>query len=233
MWLHAQITDIQREHSSVTRPFASAGRKCGYDPMGHPACHFGWTTDDAARVLLLLATGEKAWDYTGDLYYYGDAAERRGVLRSLPFLPSSDAGDVGMQIVFDAIRSNDPALVIAAISEYSLARFGADDLNQAVLKCVFLEIPLKEIDGLHDHVNPKMSQMLANLARERVLAGRTIPDDVWPIISRFPPHAELSAIELELHSDIENRRKAAEQALEGLAAASLEKTEAEEQSENI
>ena len=47
-----------------------------------------------------------------ELYRYGDAAERRGVLRALPYL---DLGDRGLGLIDDAIRTNDTRLIAAAL----------------------------------------------------------------------------------------------------------------------
>ena len=59
--------------------------------------------------------------------------------------------------------------------------------------------------------DPEM--LLAAFVHERVAAGRTVPPEVWNVIDRHPPHAELRAIETELSSPYEDRRRAAEQAL--------------------
>ena len=39
--------------------------------------------------------------------------------------------------------------------------------------------------------------MLAAFVHERVAAGRDIPAEVWTVIDRHPPDAELAAIEAE------------------------------------
>jgi hypothetical protein len=46
-----------------------------------------------------------------------------------------------------------------------------------------------------------------------VAAGRDIPAEVWAIIDRHPPQAELAAIEAERDSEFPDRREAAEKAL--------------------
>ena len=48
---------------------------------------------------------------------------------------------------------------------------------------------------------------------ERVAAGRDIPAEVWDVIDRNPPAAELAAIEAERESEFADRREAAERAL--------------------
>ncbi len=63
------------------------GRHCGRGPLPDPRPELaGWTVDDAARVLLLTALPCPGRRWPGDrcLYRYGDAAEKRAVLRALP-----------------------------------------------------------------------------------------------------------------------------------------------------
>ena len=43
----------------------------------------------------------------------------------------------------------------------------------------------------------------------------SLPAEVWPVIDRFPPDAELAAIAAELDSPFDDRRDAAERALGG------------------
>ena len=62
--------------------------------------------------------------------------------------------------------------------------------------------------------------MLGRYVHERIAAGRTVPADVWPLIDRHPPAAELEAIEAELQSPHPDRRSAAAAALAGRPAAS-------------
>jgi hypothetical protein len=55
--------------------------------------------------------------------------------------------------------------------------------------------------------------MLAAFVLERVAAGRDVPVEVWAVIDRFPPQADVAAIERELKSPFDDRRAAAERAL--------------------
>ena len=47
--------------------------------------------------------------------------------------------------------------------------------RQAVLKCVFMDIPLRLVSGLAGRADGELGRMLADLADERHAAGRTIP----------------------------------------------------------
>jgi hypothetical protein len=94
-----------------------------------------------------------------------------------------------------------------------VARLPAGALRQGVLKAVFMGLPLDGIAGLDGRADPELARMLAGYAHERVAAGRAVPADIWPFVLRFPPSAELAAIEAELSHPTADRRRAAEAAL--------------------
>ncbi len=85
--------------------------------------------------------------------------------------------------------------------------------DQAVLKCVFIGVPIAPLDGLLTRATPETARMLAAFVHERVAAGRDIPAEVWTVIDRHPPVDELAAIEAERASEYADRRAAAERAL--------------------
>ena len=214
-WLDEAIEEIEVDGAAVRTLFPMAGRKVGrepLDPEADPEDVHAWTIDDAARTLLLAALGAEVESELGDLYRYGDAAERRGLLRALPYLPLSDRA---LPIVDDGIRTNDTRLIAAALGPYATAHLDDAGYEQAVLKCVFVGVPIAPLDGLPERATPNGARMLAAFVHERVAAGRDVPDEVWDVIDRFRPDAELQAIESELESPFEDRRRAAEQALAG------------------
>lgn len=220
-WLEDAVEAARGDGSVLGKSFPAVGRRVGReilrpDDSGSPgpAKDHDWTVDDAGRALLLLAVGDGAWNELEDLYRFGDAAERRAVLRSLPLLPAGDIGtDTGLRLVDDAVRTNDPRLIAAALNPYALERLDEDAFNQAVLKCVFVGVPLTGLEGLAERATPSLSRMLAGYVRERVAAGRDVPADVWPLVEAYPPHDELTAIEAELEHPVQSRREAAEAAL--------------------
>jgi hypothetical protein len=197
--------------------FPMAGRKVGRGPLepdASPDDVHAWTIDDAARTLLLVALGDRVEAELADLYRFGDAAERRGLLRALPYLP---VGDRAMGVVDDAIRTNDTRLVAAALGPYATEHLDDAAYDQAVLKCVFIGVPIAPLDGLPARATAETARMLAAFVHERVAAGRDIPAEVWDVIDRHPPTAELAAIEAERESEFADRREAAERALAGRA----------------
>lgn len=204
-WLEQALEEIGLKPGEVGSWFPAAGRRLGRDPLaGHwGARHwmqgspppggpmFTWTVDDAARVLLLDALGERAGDELEGLYRYGDAAERRAVLRWIGRLPDDQAPAAALPVVEDALRSNDPRLVAAALGPWAVRHLDAHAFRHAVLKCVFMGVPLEGIDGLEERADAELARMLAAYVDEREAAGRTVPDDVWPIIDRHRPGAHV------------------------------------------
>jgi len=176
VWFDAALNRVAEEPGAIGGLFPAVSRRCGRAPW-----RAGWTVDDAARVALLTALplrGKELVDEVTALYRYGDAAEKRAVLRALDRL---DLGDGCVELVRDAVRTNDPRLVAAALGPY--ARHLDDAYwRQAVLKCVFMDIPLSVVDGLSERADAELRRMLAGLAEERTAAGRTMPADAVALL---------------------------------------------------
>jgi hypothetical protein len=212
-WLREASAAVAADPTAIRSRFPMVGRKVGRGPL-HPGDSpddvHAWTVDDAARTLLLLAAGEAAEGELAELYRYGDAAERRAILRALPYL---DIGDRGLYLVDDAIRTNDTRLIAAALGPYATEHLSDAAYDQAMLKCVFVGVPITPLDGIPARVTPDGARMLAALVHERVAAGRDVPAEVWTVIDKYPHAEEIAAIEAELKSPFEDRRAAAERAL--------------------
>jgi hypothetical protein len=206
-WFDGALAKVGATPSAIATIFPAVGRSVGRGPLGADT----FTVDDAARVLLLVALGDGAEDEIDALYRHGDPAERRGVLRALPYI--SVAPEHGMRIVGDAMRTNDVNLIAAAMGPFASEHMSDDEFAQGVLKCVFVGVSLEGVSGALERDTPELAAMLARYVHERVAAGRTVPPDVWPLIDRFPPQEELDAITAEASHPHEDRRRAAEAAL--------------------
>lgn len=185
-WLADALTMVAASPSAIAGLFPAVGRRCGRDPLPDPGPELaGWTVDDAARVMLLLTalppSGKALAGEIGALYRYGDAAEKRAVLRALPRL---DIGNGGVELLHDAIRTNDPRLVAAALGPYA-SHLGDEMWRQAVLKCVFMDIPLSMVAGLTERADGELARMLAALADERRAAERAMPADAAALLTRL------------------------------------------------
>jgi hypothetical protein len=185
-WLADARGKVSADPAAVRALFPAVGRRCGRGPIGEPR---GWTIDDAARTLLIGAlplAGSALATEIEDLYRYGDAAEKRGVLRALSVV---DPGDGALSVVRDALRTNDTRLIAAALGPYGARHLDAAAYRQGVLKCVFTEIPLADISGIDSRTDDELVRMLREFAEERMAAGRPVPDDVWLVVPHPPGEA--------------------------------------------
>ncbi|MGH9042309.1 MAG: EboA domain-containing protein [Acidimicrobiia bacterium] len=187
-WLSASVEEIAANPAAIGSRFPAAGRHVGRDPLpgtaGPGGPWFSWTLDDAARALLLDAGGDRVGEELESLYRYGDSAERRAVLRWIGRLGDGPVPAVALRLVEDALRTNDPHLVAAALGPWAVRHLDIHSLRHAVLKCVFMGVPLAGVDGLPERADAELARMLAGYVDERRAAGRSVPDDVWPIIDR-------------------------------------------------
>ncbi|MBU7600627.1 EboA domain-containing protein [Streptomyces sp. P38-E01] len=163
-WLKRALAEPDRLEIS----FAAAKRACG-------APH-------AVRVrVALLAEHRPPAARLAELYRRGNAAERLAVLEALPELaPDTD----GSELVHDALRTNDPRLVAAALGPYGACCLAPHDWRQAVLKCLFVGIPLAEVHDLAPRAagDDELARMLRDFAAERTAAGRTVPEDLHHLL---------------------------------------------------
>ena len=184
-WLAEATAAVQADPAAITTLFPAAGRRCGRAPLpgalAEPALTT-WTADDAARVVLLTRlhlprAGMVATVHR--LYRDGDAAERRAVLRALPWL---DVGAECADLLLDALRTNDPRLVTAALGPYA-RHLDPAAWRQAILKCVFMGLPLSVVDGIEARADAELAEMLDGLRRERAAANRSFPDDALAVLT--------------------------------------------------
>ncbi|WP_308163895.1 EboA domain-containing protein [Nonomuraea sediminis] len=176
--LEAMLAAAAERPETVRRSFPAAGRQAGREPLpGAP----GWTADEAARALLLAALPPDRAAAICELYRYGDADEKRAVLKALPML---DLGTAALPLLHDAIRTNDARLVAAALGPCA-RHLDQAAWRQAVLKCVFMGVPLAVVDGLDERADPELGVMLAAFADERAAAGRATPGDAVALLHRL------------------------------------------------
>lgn len=184
-WVDAAIEQVRADTSRLGVLFPAVGRSIGRDVLDPPHPDLArWTLDDAGRTLLLAAHGgtpEQVAREARTLYRYGDAAERRGVLRALDVL---DPGAHAVDVVEDALRTNDTRLVAAALGPYGARHLDAAAWRHGVLKCVFVGVSLDAVAGLDERADGELRRMLVDYAHERVAAGRDVPDDVWRVADR-------------------------------------------------
>ncbi|MCG7417775.1 EboA domain-containing protein [Microbacterium sp. ACRRU] len=190
-WTARAVDEVRADATRAARRFAEAGRAVGREPRGKTP--FGPTADDEARAAIVaaLVDGGAEPAILESLYRRGDDAERRGVLRGLDRVSASVDDrwrETGIEIVNDALRTNDARLVAAAMGPFAGRHLDDHAWRHGVLKLVFLGIPLSVVDALADRADEELAAMAERFAVERRAAGRPVPDDltlVLPTSERF------------------------------------------------
>ena len=80
-------------------------------------------------------------------------------------LPASSMR-LGLALVTDALRSNDPRLVAAAMGPFTAAHLGQAAWRQGVLKCLFTGIPLIAVTDLDRRADTELLRMVRDLAEQ-------------------------------------------------------------------
>lgn len=182
---------VRNEPGHIRTLFPAAGRHCGRTPL-HPDSDPGGlvhgTTDDAARIGLLTALRDSCPpdSLVGEvqqLYRYGDDAEKRGVLRGLSAVDGALPVEAGLELVRDALRTNDTRLVAAALGPYAAAHLDPHGWRHGVLKCIFVGVPLAAVSGLTDRADAELVRMISDFADERRAAGRVVPSDAQRLLA--------------------------------------------------
>jgi len=192
-WLRAIAGQLARgEDPAAAGPaFVSAGRRIGRAPLAageplpgpdDPVPTDGWTVDDAARVVLLVAAGDPA--LVAVLYREGDSREKRAVLRALPLL--ADGGRF-LELALDAGRTNESDLfaALACDNPYPARHYGEREWNQLVMKAAFVGAPIARIRGLERRGNRDLCRMALDYADQQESAGRELPPDLDRLVAPF------------------------------------------------
>jgi hypothetical protein len=195
-WLDAEI-DRQRNTLDERRlgiALGLAGRRIGRADLSLSSADLAaaqalrsrwrpdtWGTDEAARVMLLLATwtGEKeAFAGRVDrLCVTGELTEHVACLKGFAVFPAPQRL---LGQAREAVRSSAQPLfeAIACQNPYPADHFDEAVYNQMVVKCVFSGVPIRTIVGLDERRNEDLIRMMRDLVSERHAAGRAVPDGV-------------------------------------------------------
>ncbi|AXB46803.1 EboA domain-containing protein [Amycolatopsis albispora] len=193
-WVADALVKIREKPAAIGTLFPAAGRGVGRTPVDadtDPQGLVHGTLDDQARVRLvtelnLLLPAEACAAELAELYRYGDDAERRGVLRGLNALdhPDDNVVGTGLQLVADALRTNDTRLVAAAMGAFAGRHLDAHSWRHGVLKCLFTGVPLAAVAELDRRIDDELRRMVSDYAAERSAAGREVPADALAILER-------------------------------------------------
>lgn len=146
-----------------------------------------WGCLQAARTFLLLQLPQEktSWMATvQQLFETADMYEQQALYAALPLLPFAEdlvpraieGCRTNMSLVFDAIALNNP---------YPARFFPESNWNQLVLKAIFMQRPLYQIQQLDERRNSALAAMATDFAHERWAAGRGVMPEVWRLLVPF------------------------------------------------
>lgn len=182
---------------------ATASRP-GWDPRD-------WTVDNAARVLLLLASstdGAEVRRRLDKLCSAADIDELVAFYRGLPLYPdpsqhvlrAAEGVRSNMRVVFEAVAHRNP---------YPAEQFDEPAWNQLVLKALFVGSTLEGVVGLDARRNPALARMLCAYAHERWAAHRAVSPELWRCVGPYATGAVLDDFRrLLTQGNVEERRAA-------------------------
>ena len=200
-WLRAQCAQIRdgAPERTLHLAFGLALRKTGHAPLAatateqaeafavHPGWDLrDWTLDQAARTALLLSlpATESSKRAALALFQTADLGEHVALIRGLFLLPQATEL---LHIAREAIRSNmgDVFFAVTQRNPYAAEHFDDIAWNQMIVKCLFLDLPLRGVFGVDTRANADLARMLTGLARERWAAGRAISSEAWRCVAPF------------------------------------------------
>ena len=176
----------------------------------------GWSVDQAARILLVLAShrgdDERFAASLDRILAAAEIGEQIALLRGLPLYPApqrimhraAEGVRSAMQPIFEAVAHRNP---------YPLEQFSEAQWNQMVVKTLFIDSRLWPIQGLDTRRNPDLARMLIDYAAERRAAGRAISPELWRCVAPFAGEAEVATLTEILRAGTDAERKGAALAL--------------------
>lgn len=157
-----------------------------------------WGIVRLSRVWLLscLDTANKE-EYCRHIETLFDTAEMNEMVALYSALPLLEYPDKWLFRATDAVRSNMGVVfdAVALKNPYPTKHFTELAWNQLVLKAIFNDKPIHFIVGLEERVNENLAFTLSDFAHERWAAGRTVPAQVWRLVSKFLNEELLSDME--------------------------------------
>ncbi|MET4637860.1 EboA domain-containing protein [Mycetocola sp. 2940] len=196
-WVEDGVREVEADPGRIAGLFPAAGRAVGREPIKPDSDPLGLvhgTVDDRARerlvqALLAAVPPHDAARMLRELYRFGDDAERRGVLRGLnaAMTPAEPVIATGLDLVADALRTNDPRLVAAALGAFSGRYIDQYGWRHGVLKAVFMGVPLTAVSDVDRRGDAELARMASALIAERRAAGRSISTDIARLAATTQP----------------------------------------------
>jgi hypothetical protein len=170
-----------------------------------------WSTDRLSRVWLIMhlhAEPTKYFETIENLFLNAEMNELVALYSSLPVLEYPERWQ---KRCAEGIRNN-IATVLESImcnNPYPAEQLDEAAWNQLVLKAIFTEKPLLEIQGLRERSNKTLAESISSFAHERWAAGRQVNPLVWICVTKFVDESLQSDIQRLAYSTDSVERQAA------------------------
>jgi hypothetical protein len=172
----------------------------------------GWSLVRLARVWLLtqLDSSDKE-TYVNHINTLFDTAELNELVALYSVLPLLSYPDQWLFRATDAVRSNMGFVfdAIALLNPYPEKYFSEAAWNQLVMKTIFNDKPVHLLEGLDNRANETLAFILSDFAHERWAAGRSVPAQVWRLVSPFLNDTLVNDMRHLLESDVVDNQRAA------------------------
>jgi hypothetical protein len=162
-----------------------------------------WDQLQAARSYLLLHFEENdpnIWvKAMTKLFETADMHEQQSLYAALPIMPfqkemterAIEGLRTNISSVFDAVALNNPFP-----SQY----FDERAWNQMVIKAIFLQRPLYQIQNADERANPNLAKILVDFAHERWAASRKVMPELWRFVGPYIDGENIADIKIILNS---------------------------------
>ena len=137
-----------------------------------------WTLDQLCRLSLLMNYPLLNLQNLTKLISVADTQEQITIYKSIFYLKNASQYT---PLVVDGIRTNITGIfdAITLKNLYPAKYFSQDQWNQMVLKAIFMERPVYQIEGIDHRKNEKLAIILFDYARERWAASRRVTPELW------------------------------------------------------
>jgi hypothetical protein len=185
-WLDARLAEVAAgDATALMQAIGQAARRVGRASVGLDATACpgwdlsAWSRDQAARALL-LAAWPGGMDVVDRVFHAGTVEELTALYQGLPLYRDPPAWAAraaegvrsNMRPIFDAVALGNP---------YPAASLPDGAFHQMVLKAFFVGADVSRILGLARRHHPDLGRMLADYARERRAARRSVDPRLPPL----------------------------------------------------
>jgi hypothetical protein len=145
-----------------------------------------WTLDVTVRAyfMAMMPDSPETPARLMKVHQTADLGEHIALVKALFLAPRCEAA---LHIAREGLRSNMRSVFagITAHNPFPARYFDELAFNQMVVKCLFVDLPLRDIAGLDSRLNATLAQILIDLAHERWAAERLVSPEMWRCVGPF------------------------------------------------